>query len=81
MGTATGTATGANTTSNSNALNQGFSTLEAMGKQQMALVEKAMSMFIPFATKETSSAPLSREQLESEVQKLRTELSELRNKS
>ncbi len=51
-----------------------FPTLEEMSKQNMAMMERAMSLFAPFRP---SEAPQSVEALKAEIESLRQQLSEL----
>ncbi len=53
-----------------------FPNLEEMGKQNMAMMERAMSLFAPFGRREDS--PLEVDALKAEVESLRRELAVLR---
>jgi polyhydroxyalkanoate synthesis repressor PhaR len=57
-----------------------FGNLEELGKQNMAMMERAMTLFAPFARREDgSTAPLPEvEALKAEVETLRSELARLR---
>ena len=58
-----------------------FPGLEEMGKQNMAMMERAMSLFAPFARREDGApgAPGEVEALKAEVEALRRELAALHN--
>jgi polyhydroxyalkanoate synthesis repressor PhaR len=57
-----------------------FGNLEELGKQNMAMMERAMSLFAPFARRDDGStaAPPDAEALKAEVETLRAELARLR---
>jgi polyhydroxyalkanoate synthesis repressor PhaR len=57
-----------------------FGNLEELGKQNMAMMERAMTLFAPFARREDGSAPPQPdvEALKAEVEALRGELARLR---
>jgi polyhydroxyalkanoate synthesis repressor PhaR len=57
-----------------------FGNLEELGKQNMAMMERAMTLFAPFARRDEASAPAAPEMeaLKAEVESLRDELARLR---
>ncbi|WP_246514038.1 polyhydroxyalkanoate synthesis repressor PhaR [Neoroseomonas soli] len=59
-----------------------FPNLEEMGKQNMAMLERAMSLFAPFARREDGGAPAAGPEvdaLRAEIDSLREELARLRS--
>ncbi|MBR0655665.1 polyhydroxyalkanoate synthesis repressor PhaR [Plastoroseomonas arctica] len=59
----------------------GIGGLEELGKQNMAMMERAMSLFTPFARSEARGEPPSVEALQEEIQRLRALLSEHEKKA
>lgn len=59
---------------------QKFGNLEELGKQNMAMMERAMSLFAPFGRRDDNAAPAAPEveALKAEVESLRGELARLR---
>ena len=54
-----------------------FGGLEEMGKQQKAMMERAMSLFSPFRPPEPPSSPRTVEDLQSEIDALKRQLEAL----
>jgi polyhydroxyalkanoate synthesis repressor PhaR len=55
-----------------------FGSLEEMGKQQKAMMERAMSLFSPFRPSEPPQAARTVEELQSEIESLKRQLEALR---
>jgi len=59
----------------------GIGGLEELGKQNMAMMERAMSLFTPFARSEARGEPPSTEALQEEIHRLRALLAEQEKKA
>jgi len=56
-----------------------FGNLEELGKQNMAMMERAMSLFAPFGRRDDPADPVpERETMRAEIEKLRQEIARLR---